>query len=171
MERRFPNSSAAGGYGLLILLGVGALVAAVIGGPIYLYVGFIDIPSGHMAVLTRETGKDLENGEEIAPDASHKGVQKDVLLDGQGRPWRDPYHWSWEVVPRVDIPRDKIGVAVRLYGEDLPYGEIIARDENHKGIVDGVLQPGLQTINAWVIGQPKRSRDNYAYHIELHSPV
>jgi len=171
MERRFGNTSSAGGFGLLILLGAGLLIAVVVAAPVYLYVGYIDISSGRMAVLTRKTGQDLKNGEEIAPDATYKGVQKDVLLDGQGRPWRDPYHWDWEVVERIDIPRDKIGVAIRLFGDDLPYGEIIARDEDHKGIVEEVLQPGLQTINAWVIGKPKRVRDNYAYHIELHNPI
>lgn len=172
MERRFPNASAgAGGYGLLVLVAAGLLLALVIGGPIYLYVGYIDIPNGHMAVLTKKTGLDLKNGEEIAPDDNYKGVQQAVLLDGQGRPWRNPYNWDWDVVPRIDIPRDKIGVAIRLFGDDLPYGEIIARDENHKGIVEEPLMPGLQTINAWVIGTSKRSRDNYAYHIELHDRV
>lgn len=171
MERRFPASAGGGGYGLIILLGVVVLLALAIGGPLYLYIGYIDIPSGHMAVLTKKTGLDLPNSDEIAPDKTYKGVQTDVLLDGQGRPWRDPYHWDWDVVPRIDIPRDKIGVAIRLFGDDLPYGEIIARDEKHKGIVEEPLMPGLQTINAWVIGTPRRPRDNYAYHIELHDRV
>lgn len=171
MERRFPNPITGAAGNLLWLVAGGLIVATTVGAPVYLYMGYIGIDSGKMAILTKKTGLDLINGEEIAPDGTYKGVQKDVLLDGQGRPWRNPYTWDWEVVERVNIPRDKVGVAIRLYGEDLPYGEIIARDENHKGIVEGVLQPGLQTINAWVIGTPKRVRDNYAYHIELHNTV
>ena len=43
----------------------------------------ISVPERHIAVLTRKTGKDLENGQEVAPDESHKGLQLNVLSEGR----------------------------------------------------------------------------------------
>jgi regulator of protease activity HflC (stomatin/prohibitin superfamily) len=121
-----------------------------------------------MAVMTRKTGKDLTNADEVAPDASYKGLQKEVLAEG--RHFRNPWTWGWEVVPQIEIPQGKVGVRIRLYGDDPPGGEIIAWKENEKGIVPGVLRPGRYALNAILAGQ-NRERDNYAEIIELHDPV
>lgn len=150
------------------LLGL-ALVSIVVT-PILIYtICRIEVPSKHIAILTRKTGKDLENGEEIAPTDQHKGLQIEVL--SEGRHFRNPWNWDWDVVPQVEIPQGKLGVRVRLYGEDLPYAEIIAWNENQKGIVPRILNPGRYPYNAWVVGTPRRADDNYAEHIELFDPV
>ncbi|MEM7313230.1 MAG: SPFH domain-containing protein, partial [Planctomycetota bacterium] len=136
----------------------------------------ISVPERHIAVLTRKTGKDLENGQEVAPDESHKGLQLNVL--SEGRYFYNPYFWNWKVYPMVEIPRDKMGVRVRLYGDDLPYGDFIAKDENHKGIIEEVLKPGRYPINAMVvdretrkeIGGNRSARSDYVEIIELWSP-
>ncbi len=128
----------------------------------------IDVPNKHIAILTRKTGEDLENGQVIALSAKYKGVQREVL--SEGRYYYNPYVWDWEVVPHIEIPQGKMGVRIRLYGEDLPAGEIIASKENQKGIVAEVMRPGRYPINAWVAGS-ERLRDNYAEMIELHDPV
>ena len=44
----------------------------------------IDIGEGEMAILIKKVGKDLTNGEEVAPSEEYKGVQKKV------RPARNP---------------------------------------------------------------------------------
>ena len=55
----------------------------------------INVPSYHMAVLIKKTGKNIPNNAEIAPDASYKGVQQEVL--GEGRYYYNPWNgigWS-----------------------------------------------------------------------------
>jgi regulator of protease activity HflC (stomatin/prohibitin superfamily) len=49
-------------------------------------------------------------------------------------------------------------VQFRLFGDDLPYGEFLAYQENQKGIVPGVLLPSRYPINP------------YLYTVEEHSP-
>ncbi len=117
----------------------------------------IDVPSKHIAVLTKKTGTDLNNGMEVAPDIDHKGIQKAVLTEG--RYFYNPYTWDWEVIPMVEIPKDKLGVRIRLIGDDLPYGEIISWEKSQKGIIPDVLRPGRYPIN------------QHVEHIELHDPV
>jgi len=119
----------------------------------------IDVPAGHMAVLLRKTGTDLINKDELAPGPGSKGIQPEVLHEGRYFFQYNPYDWSWEVLPQVVIPNGKLGVLVRLAGDDLPPGELLARAENQKGIVPGVLQPGRHDVNP------------YLYRVEQHDPV
>lgn len=115
----------------------------------FIYTQFrIDVPTFHMAVLTRKVGLDVENGDEVAPTPEHKGIQQAVLTEG--RYFYNPYVWSWKVLPQVDIPAGKLGVQVRLYGDDLPPGQFLAAKENQKGVVPGILQPGRYAINPYM---------------------
>ena len=133
---------------LAILFGV--IVALLIAAGYIAYTEFrIDVPAKHFAVLTAKTGEDLENSEEVAPDENHKGLQLEVL--SEGRYFYNPFFWSWRVYPMIEIPRDKMGVRIRLYGEDLPYGDFLASSEKHKGIIEEVLKPGRYAINGIVI--------------------
>ena len=135
----------------------------------------IDVPAKHLAVLTKKTGIDLENGQEVAPDAKHKGLQLEVL--SEGRFFYNPYLWDWEVYPMIEIPRDKMGIRVRLYGDDLPYGHFVATDKTQKGIIEEPLKPGRYAINAIVIdgttkniiGEQRRKED-YVEIVELWEP-
>ncbi|MGQ0636063.1 MAG: SPFH domain-containing protein [Planctomycetaceae bacterium] len=134
-----------------------ALVVFAIAGLWMMYDLFvIDVPAGSMAVLIRKEGKDISNADEVAPDARHKGVQQEVLREGRYFFKYNPYFWKWEVIRQVEIPNGKVGVRVRLFGDDLPYGEFLAHSENQKGIVPGVLQPGRHYIHPYLyaIEQP-----------------
>lgn len=122
----------------------------------------IDVGSGEIAILTQKIGKDLANDQEIAPDASYKGIQRDVLTEG--RYFYNPYVWSWEVVKQTEIMSGQMGVMVSLTGDDLGYGEYLARvdgngDATTKGIMPGVLNPGRYPINP------------YLYSVEIREPV
>lgn len=113
----------------------------------------IDVGRGEMAVLTHKTGIDIPNGEEVAPDETYKGVQKAVLTEG--RHWRNPYNWEWEVIDQVVIPEGKLGVLVSKTGEDLSYGEFLAKldgngDPTTKGIMPDVLNPGRYPVNTYL---------------------
>jgi hypothetical protein len=168
------NSRALGG---LFLIGAIAVAASIIGVPLFYWTMCrFNVPTGHIAVLTRKTGKDIPNEEELAPDATYKGLQKEVLAEG--RHFRNPWSWDWDVVPQVEIPQGKLGVRIRLYGDDPPNNEVIAWKENEKGIVPDVLRPGRYPINALVVDAttdqpigPGRSRNNYVEIVELHDTV
>ncbi|MEL6896021.1 MAG: SPFH domain-containing protein, partial [Planctomycetota bacterium] len=136
----------------------------------------VEVPAGHIAVLTKRTGPDLPNSMEIVPDdekfANHKGIHQRVLTEG--RYFYNPYSWDWSIVPQVEIPENRLGVRIRLYGDDLPYGTLIADQPNQKGIAAEVLRPGRYPINAVVFQadqKPKTDRENYIEFIELHEPV
>ncbi len=173
LMRRF-NSGTGRTAGLLLVAGAIPFML-IFGYVIYTWIR-IDVPAKHFAVLTRKTGKDLDNNQELAPDDGHKGLQLKVLTEG--RYFKNPYHWSWRVYPMIEIPRDKMGVRVRLYGEDLPYGDFLASDENQKGIIEDVLKPGRYAINAQVldrqtkkqISTSRRGRSDYVEIIELWEP-
>ena len=141
---------------------VGAIAALTVFGLGLLWLCYrqfvIDVGSGEMAILIKKTGKDLANADEVAPDANYKGVQKDILDVGRYFFKYDPYNWAWEVRKQKEIPDGKLGVQVRLFGDDLPYGEFLAHGESQKGIVPGVLLPGRYPINP------------YLYEVEEHDP-
>ncbi|MFK7819025.1 MAG: SPFH domain-containing protein [Planctomycetaceae bacterium] len=155
---------------------VGLLIGLVVFGFVSYTQFRIDVPAKSFAVLTRKTGEDITNLEEVAPDENHKGLQQAVLTEG--RYFYNPYTWHWSVHPMVEIPRDKMGVRVRLYGEDLGYGHFVSTNEQQKGIVKEVLKPGRYAMNAIVIdgktkdmvGQ-KRDREDYVEIIELWEPT
>ena len=152
-------------YLAAVLLGISGLIVL----PIFVYFKCrIEVPSRHMAVLIKKTGKDLTNDMEMAPDESFKGVQPNVLAEG--RHYRNPWHWRWEVVPQVEIPENKLGVRIRLSGDELPYGHLIATEPSQKGIIPQPLVPGRYPINANVEGSP-RATDSYVEMIELHDPI
>ncbi len=110
----------------------------------------IDVGVGEIAILTQKVGLDLTNGQEVAPDEKHKGVQKKVL--GEGRNFYNPYAWSWKVVKQTDIMSGEIGVKVSLTGDDLGYGEYLAQvdadgEATTRGIMPDVLNRGRYPIN------------------------
>lgn len=117
----------------------------------------INVPPKKLAVLIHKTGKNLANGDEVAPGKEYKGVQRDVLTEG--RYFRNPLEWDWQIVDQVEVPAGKLGVRIRLAGDELPAGQLVATQEQQKGIVAEVLRPGRYPINPFV------------ELVELHEPV
>jgi len=116
----------------------------------------IEPDAGEIAVLIRKTGDDLPSGQVIALQEGQKGIQLDVLPEG--RYFRNPYTWSWNIQRILDVPAGKLAVKTRLYGDELPPGEIIAQD-GQRGIVEEILRPGKYRINP------------YAYHVALFDAI
>ncbi|MCC7419527.1 MAG: hypothetical protein IT428_04560 [Planctomycetaceae bacterium] len=117
----------------------------------------IDVPTGSMAILTKKSGKDLPNDQEVAPgtkeNAEYKGVQSWFLTEG--RYFYNPFDWSWTVLPQEVIRDGEVGVRVSLVGDELPYGEFLAHvdangEPTSKGIVPGVLRPGRYAIHPYL---------------------
>ncbi len=117
----------------------------------------IEPGNGEIAILTKKTGKNLPVDQIIATSGEYKGVQLDVLPEG--RFFKNPYVWSWNIIKMTDVPAGKFGVLVRKYGKDLPGGTIIAPDEEHKGIVRDVLGTGKHRINP------------FAYEVKLFDDI
>jgi regulator of protease activity HflC (stomatin/prohibitin superfamily) len=135
----------------------------------------VEVPSKTIAVLVKKTGADLANDTEIVSEADFdkfKGIQEKVL--SEGRYFYNPWKWDWQIVDQVEIPENRLGVRIRLYGEDLGYGNLIADTPNQKGIFAEVLRPGRYPINGIVYEagtKPVFNRDNYIELIELHRPI
>lgn len=138
----------------------------------------VEVPNQHMAILIHKVGKDIDNPQGLAPSEEYKGIQTKILKEG--RYFLNPYEWEWEVVPQIQIPIGKLGVRIRLYGEDLPPGQLVAWSEDaasgsakqRKGIVPDVLNPGRYYINGSIPGlPPRKTGDSFAEIIELHDPV
>ena len=132
----------------------------------------IDVGTGEMAVLTRKTGIDLSNTDEIAMSLRYKGVQSVVLTEGryfqnpfeEGPRFFNPYDWDWDVIPQTVIPQGKMGVLVALTGDDLDYGQFLGEVDAHgtplkKGIIPAVLNPGRYAINP------------YLFAVQIYEPV
>ena len=130
-----------------------AVVLLVVAATLLLRSFLINVERGEVAVLIKKTGRDLPNGLEIAPSEEYKGVQRELL--NEGRHWRNPYVYEWEVRPQVVIPNGKLGLLVSLTGDDLPGGQFLAAvgddgEATTKGVVPGVLKPGRYPINPYL---------------------
>ncbi len=145
-----PSAFKGGAWGLLALL-------ILVGVPAFVWFSCrIEPGPGEIAILTAKTGADLPSGQILALDPGQKGIALEVLPEG--RYFRDPYHWDWEIADITDIPAGRLGVLTRLYGTELAPGQIVA-GENTKGIAPEVLRPGKYRINP------------YAYDVELFDAI
>ncbi len=106
----------------------------------------IEPGSDQIAILIRKTGRNLPPDEIIALNPGDKGIQPEPLPEG--RYFYNPYTWDWQFTSVTTIPAGRLGVVTRLYGEDLPAGEIIAPD-GYKGIARDILRPGKYRINPY----------------------
>lgn len=117
----------------------------------------IEPGNGEIAVLTRKCGSLLPPDEIIARKPGQQGIQLEVL--GEGRYFRNPYIWDWKICPITDVPAGYFAVLVRKFGKDLPSGEIIATDDNSKGVVSQLLGTGRHRINP------------YAYEVKIFPDI
>ncbi len=140
-----------------VLIGFLVFMIVVLLLPIWVWIFCrIEPGPGEIAVLIHKTGADLPSGRILATEPGQKGIQLEVLPEG--RYFKNPYSWGWQIAPITDIPAGQLGVMTRLYGNDLPPGHIIAADGT-KGIVSEVLRPGKYRINP------------YAYSVELFDSI
>lgn len=140
-------------------LGIGVLAILIL--PVLLFgivwgLCRIEPRTGEIAVLIRKTGADLPSGQILALEEGQKGIQLNVLTEG--RYFKNPYHWGWEIHKITDVPPGKLGVQTRLFGKELPDGKILAED-GYKGIVAEVLRPGKHHVNP------------YAYHVQFFDAI
>lgn len=154
-----PSTGMSGVLGSVAVMSVMlALVASVFAW--FVYRSFrVEVPAKHVAVLTHKVGDDLASDTEIATDPGQKGVQLEVLREG--RYFYNPYNWSWTIIRQAEVPEGKVGVLIRLFGDDLPHHQLLATTDKQKGIVPDVLGPGRYPAYS----------NPYAYRIELCDTV
>lgn len=128
-------------------MGCAAILLLVLFLPAFIWFGCrIEPGPDQIAVVIRKTGRNLPSGQIVALKPEQKGIQLEVL--SEGRYFRNPYTWGWEIHKITDIPAGKLGVMTRVYGNDLPPGSIIAA-EGTKGIVGDILRPGKHRVNPY----------------------
>ena len=142
------------------LRAVAVVVALVVAQQIWHWeVERIEVPSGKFLIRIHKWGKDLAEGDIIAPDESYKGVMLEVLPEG--RHFLNPLFWSHEIDEMVGVPPGECLVLTRKFGADIPTERITgngnvlaAHDPDHpqqgeRGIVKEVLTPGSYRLNKY----------------------
>jgi regulator of protease activity HflC (stomatin/prohibitin superfamily) len=119
----------------------------------------IEVPPGKFLIRTHKWGKNLAEGEIIAPDESYKGVMLDVWPEG--RHFLNPLFWEHEIDEIVSVPPGKCLVLTRKFGKDIAPeritgdGDILAEHdpdrphEGERGIVKEVLTPRAYRLNKY----------------------
>lgn len=146
----------------------GLAAAVILAGTIvvaFVFVWFfcrIEPPTGQCAVLTRLDGNDIPANDIIATSPARKGIQLEPL--SEGRYFRNPVFWHWELVPLVQIKESEVGVLIRQFGKAPPPGQFIVKNKEqdgalYRGVIEEPLRPGTYRINP------------YAYHVEKRPAV
>lgn len=139
---------------------VAVLIALVVVQQIWQWeVERIEVQPGEFLVRIHKWGKDLPEGEVIAPDESFKGVMLEVWTEG--RHFLNPLFWDHEVDKMVNVPPGECLVLTRKFGADIPPerlvegGDILAHHDplhehdGERGIVKEVLTPGSYRLNKY----------------------
>ena len=137
------------------------LVLGIAAGAFIWYGCRIEVESGSLAILTAKTGRNLASGQIIATEPGCKGIQLSVLTEG--RYFRNPLFWDWEIHPITVIPAGHIGVQTRLFGRDIPVQDLargkLFADDGEKGLLRNVFKPGSYRVNP------------HAYDVEISPAV
>jgi regulator of protease activity HflC (stomatin/prohibitin superfamily) len=124
----------------------------------------VEVPAGSFLVVIKLWGKDLEDGQIIAPDSSFKGVQRRTLAEG--RHFLNPLWYRYEVHKVLVVPEGKAAVLTRKTGKEISeerkrQGDYLARgkfklnedeaddEEPERGILPGLLLPKTYRINPY----------------------
>lgn len=172
-DRTSPEFADGGDAGIKVKLGRAAKIVAglliLIFGIKFFSMCLVRVDSGECAVLIKKTGLDLPTGEIAAPDDTYKGMQEKVLTEG----WHllNPYTWDYVVVPQVDVPRDKVGLKIRLFGKRMEDPRRVIAGPGEKGIQEEVLKTGRYPLNTFlydvVISDPTQIAGNHVGVVNL----
>lgn len=144
------------------LLLIAALMIFLLGF-IWILWGFrINVPQDKILVLIKKFGSSLSAERILTNEPSQKGIQFEVKSEGWH--WYNSFLWRREIHDATKIEASSLGVLTRLYGKDLPEGELIASplnlnlmtENDTKGVVAEVLKPGKYNINPYAYQVEKR---------------
>jgi len=106
-QETVQNLLRGGGIGATILVGIAGLCGLAIW--VFMFCR-IEVPSRTIAVLTRKTGAELKNIDEIVTKENtdkFKGIEEKVLTEG--RYFYNPWKWDWDIVEQVEVPENRLG--------------------------------------------------------------
>jgi len=128
----------------------GIAVAAVIAAAV-IFVWFfcrIEVEEGEFVPLLKKTGQEISNTDILAPGPEFKGPQFKILQEG--RHFRNPYTWYWPRPMRATvIEKGNVGVVIRRWGKPLAEGQVVVKNDEQKGILEGQFNPGRYYLNLW----------------------
>lgn len=121
----------------------------------------VEVPPNHFLVKISLWGKDLPEGEIVAPDETYKGIQRRVLTEG--RHFLNPVLYSYEKHKVVDVPKGSCAVLTRTAGTEIPaedkargvflaeggFDEFAKQSPGQRGILEKVLPAGKYYINPY----------------------
>jgi regulator of protease activity HflC (stomatin/prohibitin superfamily) len=109
----------------------------------------VEVPPGKFLVKVNLWGKDLPDGEIVAPDESYKGIQQKILTEG--RHFLNPLLYTYEMQDVVYVPPGQCLVVIRKFGKEIPkerleQGDFLARD-GERGIEEKPRAQGFHRLN------------------------
>jgi regulator of protease activity HflC (stomatin/prohibitin superfamily) len=118
----------------------------------------VNVPTGKSLVLTRKYGKEMPEKQmaegNILAGPEERGIVAEVLRPGSYR--LNPYAYSWDLVPAVEIKADEVGVRTLKVGKDpreLPPDAKRGRyvvPAGYRGVQQHPVQSGTYYINPFV---------------------
>jgi formylglycine-generating enzyme required for sulfatase activity len=103
----------------------------------------------------------------IALEPGQQGIQLEVL--GEGRYFRNPYIWDWEIHPVTEVPAGKFAVLVRKYGKNQATGGIVANDEYRKTSIAmrKIMAKGVTWTMGSTSAESQRASDEATHKVTL----
>jgi regulator of protease activity HflC (stomatin/prohibitin superfamily) len=128
------------------------------------FVERVEVPMDHFLVKINLWGKDLPEGEIIAPDASFKGVQRETFAEG--RYFLNPLFTDYRIFPATIVSKGECLVVTRLAGppidpERQAHGEYLARG--------GFEETGAETLERGILEKPLTPRKYYINPFLYHT--
>jgi hypothetical protein len=124
----------------------------------YERVQLVQVPTGQCIIRTRKFGKPISaeriNAGDFLALQDERGVVKEVLL--QGAHFINPYAYSYQMVPAIEVHSDQVGVRTLKSGKDpstLP-GDVrkgpYVVPEGYRGVQEKPVSPGTYYVNPYV---------------------
>ena len=111
----------------------------------------VEVKADTFLVKINLWGKDLPEGEIVAPDSSYKGIQSELL--SEGRHFLNPILFTYEKHAIVNVPAGQCAVLTRKSGTEIDDDRRAAGDyfakAGERGIVHDVLLPGKHRLNPY----------------------
>jgi hypothetical protein len=149
---------------VVLLLGLLLLVAW----PVFLWtVARAEVAPDTFLVVTNRWGKQLPDGELVAPNTSFKGIQRRVLPEG--RHFLNPFLYTFERHPVVKVPEKFCAVLIRKSGAEISPDRKVRGEFLARGPIDleAAEEPGERGIVEQVLGPGKYRFNPHAYDVEI----
>jgi regulator of protease activity HflC (stomatin/prohibitin superfamily) len=124
----------------------------------------IEIPPGKVGIVTALDGDTPPAGRVLALQDNEKGIRREVLTPGTYR--LNPHGFTVEIVDAVEVTPGFVGVVQRLLGKESTSS--FANNDDEKGLLRDVLQPGLYYVNTREYSVHKREVGIYQTTFHYH---